>query len=86
MQNMISDIRTELKNQNTSVLCEVYNGQFHQIIVRSEDGEPLTRLQHVIDIFKDTLKNKDRSELINELLMYSDITEDDKEYISKMRF
>ena len=86
MRNMISDIRTELKNQNTSVLCEVYDGQFHQIIVRSEDGEPLTRLQHVIDIFKDIMKNKDRSELINELLMYSDITEDDKEYIGKMRF
>ena len=86
MWKMISDIRNELKNQNTSVLCEVYNRQFHQIIVRSEDGEPLTRLQHVIDIFKDTLKNKDRSELINELLMYSDITEDDKEYISKMWF
>ena len=83
---MINDIRNELKNQNTSVLCEVYDGQFHQIIVRSEDGEPLTRLQHVIDIFKDTLKNKDRSELLNELLMYSDITSDDKEYISKMRF
>ena len=33
MRNMISDIRTELKNQNTSVLCEVYDGQFHQIIV-----------------------------------------------------
>ena len=83
---MINDIRNELKNQNTSVLCEVYDSQFHQIIVQSEDGEPLTRLQHVLDIFKDTLKNKDRSELVNELLMYSDITSDDKEYISKMRF
>ena len=40
----------------------------------------------MLDIFKDTLKNKDRSELVNELLMYSDITSDDKEYISKMRF
>ena len=46
----------------------------------------MTRLQHVIDIFKDILKNKDRSELINELLMYSDITEDDKDHISKMQF
>ena len=86
MCKMISDIRNDLKNQNTSVLCEVYDGQFHQIIVRSEDGKPLTRLQHVIDIFKDTLKNKDRCELINELLMYSDITENDKEHISKMHF
>ena len=86
MRKMINDIRNELKTQNTSVLCEVYKGQFHQIIVRSEDGESLTRLQHVIDIFKDTLKNKDRSKLVNELLMYSDITSDDKEYISKMRF
>ena len=85
-RKIINDIRKELKDQNTSVLCEVYDGQFHQIIVRSEDGEALTRLQHVIDIFKDTVKNKDRFELVNELLMYSDITVNDKEYTSKMRF
>ena len=33
MRNIINDIRNDLKKQNTGVLCEVYDGQFHPIIV-----------------------------------------------------
>ena len=36
MRNMVNDIRNELQKRNTSALCEVYDGQFHQLIVRSE--------------------------------------------------
>ena len=43
-QNMRNDIRNELHFRNTSVLCEVYDGQFHDIIVKSDEGKPLTRL------------------------------------------
>ena len=43
MRNIVNE-RNELKTLATTVLCEVYNGQFHPIIVRSEIGE--TRLQH----------------------------------------
>ena len=42
VQNIRSDIRNELKLRNTSVLCEVYDGQFHDLIVRSDCGKPLT--------------------------------------------
>ena len=38
MRNMVNDIRNELQKRNTSVLCEVYDGQFHQLIVRSENS------------------------------------------------
>ena len=48
MRNMVNDLRNELQKRNTSVLCEVYDGQFHQLIVRSENGEPLTRLQMML--------------------------------------
>ena len=75
-----------MKQQNTGVLCEVYDGQFHKIIVRNENGEPLTRLQHVIDTFKETMRSKDRMELINELLMYSAIAEDDVDHIGTLPF
>ena len=58
MRNIINDIRNEFKAQNTSVLCEVYDGQFHQIIVKSEEGEALTRLQHTMELFKETMRSK----------------------------
>ena len=45
MCNMVNDMPTELKNRRTSVLCEVYDGQFHKLNVRSQSGHPLTRLQ-----------------------------------------
>ena len=45
MRNMMNDICNDLKQRNTSVLCEVYDGQFHKLNVRSESGDPLTRIQ-----------------------------------------
>ena len=42
VRNIRNDIRNELKMRNTSVLCEVYNGQFHDLIVRSDCGKALT--------------------------------------------
>ena len=64
MHNIINDIRNDLKEQNTSVLCEVYDGQFHKIIVKSEEGEPLTRLQHGQQAFKNMMTTYDRKELL----------------------
>ena len=86
IRNIINDIRNEFKAQNTSVLCEVYDGQFHQIIVKSEEGESLTRLQHKMELFRETMRSKDRLELLNEIVLYSDIAEDDKDEISTMTF
>ena len=86
MRAIINDIRDDLKAQNTSVLCEVYDGQFHPIIVKSEDGEPLTCLQHSIQHFRSTMNESDRSALLHELLKYSDVVNDDLKYISGMQF
>ena len=86
MCEIINDIRFDLKNQNTGVLCEVYDGQFHPIIVKSESGEPLTRLQHQIQFFHTMMKEYERSELLHELLKYSNIVSEDVKYISEMRF
>ena len=44
MRNIVNDIRDELKFNDTTVLCEVYDGQFHKLIVESEDGWLLTCL------------------------------------------
>ena len=86
MCNIINDIRNDLKQQNTGVLCEVYDGQFHQIIVKSEEGEPLTRLQHAQQIFRNMMTRYDRKELLIKLLIYSDILQDDLNKISHMNF
>ena len=42
IRDMVNQIRDELKSLNATILCEVYDGQFHPIIVKNEKGEPLT--------------------------------------------
>ena len=51
VQNIRNDIRNKLKLRNTAVLCEVYDGQFHDLIVRSDCGKPLTQIQNAKDFF-----------------------------------
>ena len=81
---MRNDIRNELHARNTSVLCEVYDGQFHDIIVNSDDGRPLTRLQHAKQHFKAVLDNNDKNDLLECLLPYSEITSEDKDELKKV--
>ena len=56
----MNDIRNELHKVNAKVLCEVYDGQFHSIIVKDGDGKPLTRLQDMQNYFKEVMINYDR--------------------------
>ena len=86
MRNMVNDIRNELQKRNTSVLCEVYDGQFHQLIVRSENSEPLTRLQMMHDHFNTVMKKYDKKELLEKILPCSEITEDDRKQIEMNTF
>ena len=86
MRNMVNDIRDELKMNETSVLCEVYDGQFHSLIVRSESGKALTRLQHTISNFKEMMNNNDKFDMVEKLLIYSDVSPDDKSEIAKLKF
>ena len=86
MRNMVNDIRNELQKQNMSVLCEVYDGQFHQLIVRSENSEPLTRLQMMHDHFNTVMKKYDKKELLEKIMSYSEITEGDRKEIEMNTF
>ena len=85
-RNMRNDIRNELHSRKTSVLCEVYDGQFHDIIVNSDDGRPLTRLQHAKEHFKSVMDNNDKSDLLDCLLPYSEITSEDKNELKNVPF
>ena len=85
-RNMRNDIRNELHSRNTSVLCEVYDGQFHNIIVNSDEGKPLTRLQHAKQHFKNVLDNNDKKDLLDALLPYSEITSVDKDELNNLPF
>ena len=86
MRNMVNDIRNELQKWNTSVLCEVYDGQFHQLIVRSENSEPLTRLQMMHDHFNTVMKKYDKKELLEKIMPYSEITEGNRKEIEMNPF
>ena len=81
MRNMVNDLRNELQKRNTSALCDVYDGQFHQLIMRSENAEPLTRLQMMHDHFNSVMKKYDKKELLEKLMPYSEITEGNKKEI-----
>ena len=83
---MLNDIRNELKKVDAKVLCEVYDGQFHSIIVKGANGKPLTRLQHMQNYFKEVMINYDRDELISKLLLNSHICEEDVKDLYKMKF
>ena len=86
MQSMVNDIHSELHQRNTKVLCEVYDGQFHDLIVHDSYDGPLTRLQLSKQIFKDTMDLYDKAELLDTLLPYSSIDENDITDISSCRF
>ena len=86
MRNMINDLRKELHDQNCTVLCEVYDGQFHQIIVKSEDGHLLTRLQLSQMHFKTKMNESSQQELLNILIPYSSIDSADIAQICKMNY
>ena len=86
MRNMVNDVRNELKKRNTSVLCKVYDGQFHRLIVRSENSEPLTRLQMMHDHFNSVMIKYDNKELLEKILPYSEISEGDRKEIERNPF
>ena len=83
---MLNDIRNELKKVDEKVLCEVYDGQFHSIIVKAANGKPLTRLQHMQNYFKEVMINYDRDELISKLLVNSDISDEDIKELGQTKF
>ena len=86
MRNIVEDIRNKLKENNTSVLCEVYDGQHHNLIVRSIDQKPLTRIQHAKDHFNYVMRQFNKSELIENLLKFSTVCDSDLEEISSSTF
>ena len=77
MQNIVNDIRDELQCNQTTILCEVYDGQFHKLIVESEDGWPLTRLQHATRHFTEIMQNNDKEDLLDFILNYSTVSPSD---------
>ena len=77
MRNMLKDVIGNFNDRNIRVLCEVYDGQFHKLITRSENCAPLTRLQFQLDFFKKIMREYSKRELIDILLPYSQIDEDD---------
>ena len=86
MHAMVNDICTELHERNTSVLCEVYDVQFHDIIVCDQHNNPLTRLQLGRKLFADCMDTFDKSELVDILLPYSQIAADDLNSIMNSTF
>ena len=86
MRNIVNDIRDELKFNDTTVLCEVYDGQFHKLIVESEDGWPLMCLQHAMKHFNEILQNNDKENLLEFIMNYSTISASDITDIENTHF
>ena len=70
MRNMIEHLRDSCDQFNIGVICEVYDGQFLNLIQRGEFGQPLTKLQLLKDIYNDC-KKLSKEALITFLVCYS---------------
>ena len=86
MRSMVFDVRKSLEDRNISIMCEVYDGQFHSFIVRSKDNYPLTLLQLQKDHFKKVMCNNDKRQLIEVLMKYSEVASTDIVELHNMPF
>ena len=67
---MIEHLRDHCDKFNIGVLCEIYDGQFLNLIQRGEFGQPLTKLQLMKDIYNEC-KKLSKDQLIKFLIHYS---------------
>ena len=86
MLEMLNDVRNALHAVNASILCEVYDGQFHSIIVKNSNGQPLTRIQFMLQKFREVMRDYDKQELLLELDNHSKMNEEDLEELKKLKF
>ena len=86
MRNMVFDVRKSLEDRHISIMCEVYDGQFHSFIVRSKDNEPLTLLQLQKDHFKKVMRNHDKNQLLEIIMKYSEVASSDLVELHSMPF
>ena len=56
MRPMINDVRDECKAKNINVRCEIYDGQFLNLVRYSSDNSPLTKLTFLQEYYKEVKK------------------------------
>ena len=67
MRSMIEDVRDSCLENHVNIRCEVYDGQFLNLVRYAEDGTPLTRLAFFQQFFKE-LKKWSKVQCINYLV------------------
>ena len=58
MQQMIEHLRDHCDHFNIGVLCEIYDGQFLNLILQGEFEQQLTKMQLMKDIFNECKMSK----------------------------
>ena len=56
MRPMINDVRDECNAKNINVRCEIYDGQFLNLVRYSSDNSPLTKLTFLQEYYKEVKK------------------------------
>ena len=67
MHKLVNDLCDHCTDHDIDVLCEVYDGQFLQLILKDDNAQPLTRMQLCKDISMQCKKMSKRNP-INYLL------------------
>ena len=67
MRQMVHDVHDKCLQFNGNVLCEVYDGQFLNLVCFSEDGTPLTRLAFLLWFFK-KIQSWSKAQCVNYLV------------------
>lgn len=76
MRNLIDDVRNRCLEENIGVICEVYDGAWYNIIVRSANMKPLTQLQFMKDTWK-KWSSWSKLKLLNYLSWFTKVSLDD---------
>ena len=55
VKTMVSDVRKKCEESGVKIMCESYDGQWYPLVVRDDQGSPLTKLQMQKDVWKEAL-------------------------------
>ena len=85
LRKMISEVRKACCENGIKVVCDVMDGQWAKVVVRSKDGKPLTKIQYNKDIWNRLTKHNKQS-AIGILNGYSKLAKKCIQEIAQMHF
>ena len=78
LRSLVDECRKDLNNQKIPILCEIYDGQWHNNVHYDKCGQPLNRLQLAKQTW-DQIGKLSKDKIIKDLTNSTKLFEGDKE-------